>query len=293
MMTPQESLTVIELINRTSGYFKGKKLENPRLNAEQLLGHVLNLSRVQLYVSFERPVLPEELERFREVVKRRAASEPLQYILGQTDFMGLTFKVGPGVLIPRPETERLVEESANTIESAGLQSGRLLDIGTGSGCIAISLKKQFPSLHVTAIDISEQSLQKAVENAAQNQVNDITFVKHDIFNPWPEQIDSRFDMIVSNPPYISAPEFQQLPEEIRKHEPAEALTDRSDGLSYYKQIITLVRQGSPLQAGHLLMEMSGTNAGSIDAIAGDAGFSSVEILNDYNQLPRILKIKVK
>jgi release factor glutamine methyltransferase len=291
-MTDQPSWNVINLINTTTAYFQEKHIENPRLNAEQLLGHVLNLDRVELYLSYERPVHQNELAHYRKLVRRRAKFEPLQYILGKTEFMGLPFCVRPGVLIPRPETEQLVEEIIETINEQHLQSARVLDIGTGSGCIAISLKKEFPGLDITAIDTNQDILDVAIENGKRNALEGIRYIVHDIFTLWPENMDPDFDIIVSNPPYISEAEWKHLPQEVREYEPLSALTDHADGLNYYKHIFSLLHPGSRIHAQYLFMEMSGTNSQAITALAEGASFRKTEIRNDYNDIPRILKIKV-
>jgi release factor glutamine methyltransferase len=306
-MAEQRTWTVLDLINRTTVYFKEKSIDNPRLNTERLLGHVLNMSRVQLYLAFERPVNQEELDYFRELVRRRAKKEPLQYLVGQTEFMNYPFNVSPEVLIPRPETEVMVEEVIKTIKEQEMESGQILDIGTGSGCIAISLKKVFPDLRVLATDISEKALKSAQNNAHLNNIEDVFadhnlpgymdsdsglwFLKHDIRTPWPEEAISEFDIIISNPPYISKKEFTTLPPEVRHFEPPKALTDEADGLTYYEAIMKQVVLYKKIQTHYLFMEMSGSQTDAIISLARRLKPGTLEIIKDLNQIPRVLKIK--
>jgi len=303
-MKNQRIWNVLDLIQRTTEYFRDKNIENPRLNAEQLLGHVLQKDRVQLYLAFERPVTENELSHYRELVKRRAQHEPLQYILGSAEFMDCQFIVKSGVLIPRPETELLVEETSNIINQLSNKKLRILDIGTGSGCIAISLKKLHPDLQVWATDISTEALEIAMDNSILNNLptsgqsidssanKSIQFVEHDIMTPLPPDMPKDFDILVSNPPYISREEMPGLPSEVREFEPATALTDQSDGLSFYKHLFMMVSDKQIVTTRYLLIEMTGTQFEKIKSMAQTFSFDQVEIVNDLNRIPRVIKIKV-
>ncbi len=289
MSTAQKFLTILELINKTSSYFKQKNISNPRLNAEQLLARVLNMDRVQLYLQFDRLLSTGETEKFRDYVRRRAGHEPLQYIIGSTEFMGLEFKLSPSVLVPRPETELLVEKTLllkNEIEAI---NPKIWDIGTGSGCIAISIARFWPECALIASDISEDALAQAKENATLNEVSQsIEFIKHNILS---DPIDPAMqgDIIVSNPPYISKDEFKNLDNEIRLFEPQIALTDNSDGLIFYKKIFSLLENS--FKCKFILIELSGTNTEQITGLTKKLQFCEVDIFYDLNDIPRVLQIK--
>ena len=299
-MSANKSWQVLDLLNTTVQYFTDKEIENPRLNAEQLLGKVLNLKRVDLYVSFERPVSLRELQHFRELVKRRAQGEPLQYILGETEFMSLPFKVAPAVLIPRPETEILVEEVLKLKAVFPEQEVKILDIGTGSACIAVSLAHYWPQAKIFATDISGPAVELAKENARLNNVSEkIEFIQHDIFAPRPKELPGKVNIIVSNPPYISRREMAGLQNEVRDFEPKNALTDGADGLRFYRRIFTLCAlQGEAddesilAKNGFMLVEMSGSQPGKIINLAQEFKFKNISYTKDLTDIPRVLKTEV-
>ncbi len=198
-------------------YFRSKDVPSPRLSIEWLLAHVLQMKRLDLYLQFDRPLTHDELDAIRPLVLRRAEHEPLQYLTGSTDFYNLTLRVTPDVLIPRPETEQLVELILN--DHPDDTPVRFLDIGTGSGCIALAVKKARPAWQVTGIDISEAALRIAGENARENDL-DVTFRLATFREYAPPQ---KQDIIASNPPYISDDESAGLPKEVLTYEPAAAL----------------------------------------------------------------------
>jgi release factor glutamine methyltransferase len=217
--TPAE-WTVLTMLEWATSYFEEKGISNSRFSIEWLLAHILDVKRLDLYLLYDRPLSSEELEELRPLVKRRAAHEPLQYITGETDFFNTTIKVGPGVLIPRPETEQLVELALEKLQDQ--ENSEVLDIGTGSGCIAIALKKNRPAWNVTAFDISDDALSVAKKNAKLNET-EIHFWKDDIFTPSAESLSKKYDLIVSNPPYILREEKPDLDDEVKNYEPEEAL----------------------------------------------------------------------
>ncbi len=283
---------ILDLIRTTADYFGEKKIENPRLNAEQLLGYVLGLRRVDLYVAFDRPISAEELTVFRQLVKRRAAGEPLQYILGHTEFMGLPFKTHPAALIPRPETEILVEEVLKLKEHFSSPRVLMADIGTGSGCIAVSLAHYWTEARLIATDISSRALDLAKENAVQNKVEDrISFIEHDIFQEWQAPLPPEIDVLISNPPYISAAEFEELPQEIHDFEPRIALTDMGNGLRFYRRIFELFSRSGKPRVQYILLEMSGSQPQEIQQLATRMDLNSLSIIRDLNGIERVLKIK--
>ena len=234
--------TVIELINWTTEYLKEKDFDNSRLQVERLLGHTFGFDRVKLYLNFDRPLMPDELAKFKSLLKRRLNHEPLQYIIGESEFMSLPFRVAPGVLIPRPETEILVEKCMEYIKQCFPdQQVKILDIGTGCGNIAVSLAKYLENAIVTAIDISQKALNLAVENGRINNVSErIDFKLFNIHDEIPEIFRHAFNVVVSNPPYIRQNEFALLVKEIRDFEPKEALLAGEDGLVFYQRISNLL-----------------------------------------------------
>lgn len=285
---PQKSWRVLQLLNTTTDYLKQKGIENARLNAELLLAGVLKISRVNLYVSFEKPVSEKELTVFRNCVNRRLKDEPLQYILGQTEFMGLPFAVNPSVLIPRPETEIMVEEILKLKDN--LSAPDILDIGTGSGCIAVSLACLWHSSQNYAIDISKEALQTAEQNSRINSAMKITFIQKDLFSAWPHpDLPASYDVIVSNPPYVTKAEFPVLEKQVKDFEPQIALTDNQDGLLFYNQIFELVDK-KHLKTNWLFLEMSGSQPKKIVDKAKSFNFKNIDVIEDLTGIQRVLKI---
>jgi release factor glutamine methyltransferase len=280
---------VIEILKTTTDYFREKKIENPRLNAEQLLAHLLNLSRVQLYVQFERLLSSNEISIFRELIRRRATNEPLQYILGEAEFMGLNLKVTPDTLIPRPETEFLVEHIIKSVNNSINEIKTIIDIGTGSGCIATSLSHYLPGCKIFATDISQKAIDLAKTNASNNNLNNIIFLKHDILSAKNLPLET-VDIVVSNPPYMSVNEMTDLADEIKNFEPEIALTDYKTGLLFYEKILSLIDKD--LKCKFVFMEMNANNKDQIVSTAHNLGFSQVKVILDLNNLPRILEIRV-
>jgi release factor glutamine methyltransferase len=291
MATHHKSLTIVELINKTTTYFKQKDIENPRLNAERLLSHALNIDRVQLYLQYDRLLSEKEMELFRNYVRRRADQEPLQYIIGEAEFMGLNFKITPAVLIPRPETEMLVEKALLLKDNLKKTNPIIWDIGTGSGCIAVSIAHHWHGSSIIASDISDESLNLARENAETNGVlSRINFVSHNILSD-PVDLFLKADIIVSNPPYVSKSEFSMLGDEIRLYEPKIALTDNSDGLNFYKRIFSLIE--NKLECKFIMLELSGTQTNEILALADKINKAELELIEDLNHIPRILKVRIE
>ena len=291
MSTTHTPLTILEIINRATKFFKQKSIENPRLNTERLLCALLKIDRVQLYLQYDRIMTRNETELFREFVQRRAQNEPLQYIIGETEFMGLNFKVNPAVLIPRPETEILIEKILTLKDAHLFIDPSIWDIGTGSGCIAIALAHYWQKCTVLASDISESALSVARENAHMNNVSDkIQFLKHDVFDDPPDS-SMQIDMIVSNPPYVSLDEYQNLGDEIRLFEPQIALTDHLKGFRFYEKIFSLFENG--VECKFIFMELSGTHPDEIISLAKQYNFADVEVFNDLNNMSRVLQIKVR
>lgn len=225
-------LTVLDVIKKTTEFFAGKGIESPRLNAELLIGHGLGLPRMQLYLQFERPLAETELERIRPLVRRRGQREPVQYIVGTTEFCGLTLKVDRRALIPRPETEQLVELALASVPAPTT----ILDLGTGSGAIALALAIAVPGAAVVAVDRSEEALALARENAVGVGLAErVSFRQSDWFSNTPA---GPFDLIVANPPYLSAIETAATAAEVQQFEPSSALTANDDGFADLRAIIS-------------------------------------------------------
>jgi len=279
-------LTVLEAINRSTEFLEKKNIESPRTNAEHLLAHVLKCKRLDLYLAFDRPLKENETDIYRELIVRRGKTEPLQYIVGTVEFYGLEFKVNPSVLIPRPETELLIEKILESVNKE--DSLKILDIGTGSGNIAVSLAKNLSNSTLTAIDISEDAIEVAEENSELNNINgQISFYKIDFVN---EQgfSESNFDLIVSNPPYVSINDYSGLSPELKDHEPKIALTDNKDGLNFYSEISkkaqTLLNKN-----GKLFFEVGMGQAEEVKTILIQNSFSDIEIFKDYSNIERVVK----
>ncbi|HWA84630.1 MAG TPA: peptide chain release factor N(5)-glutamine methyltransferase [Opitutus sp.] len=278
-------LTVLEIIKRTTDFLAGKGVENPRLNAEHIVGHALALRRMQLYLQFERPLTEGELERIRPLVRRRGQREPLQYVLGETDFCGLKLKTDRRALIPRPETELLVEMLAARLATSPPAS--ILDLGTGTGALALALAKQFPTARVTGLDTSAVALELARENAAGTGLSErVIWLESDWFASVP--VDRAFDLIVANPPYLGAGEVAAAQPEVRDHEPQAALVGGGpEGLADLQAIIA----GAPrhLTAGGTLAVETGIaqHAQLLEA-ARQAGFARVGSHRDLTGRDRFI-----
>ncbi len=275
-----ETWTLLKLLRWTTNYFTEKGIDNPRLDAELLLADVLKLDRVGLYLNYDRPLSREELDVVRPLVKKRGQREPLQYLLGSTEFWSLPFKVTPDVLIPRADTEILVEEA---LARAG-STGELLDIGTGSGAIVISLASELPGWQLTGLDISAAALTIARKNIESNQVADrVTLLQCDLA----ELPTQQYDLIVSNPPYIAQQEWDELMPEVRCFEPQLALLAENDGLGCYQQLAAQI--DSRLKSGGwLLLEIGYQQAVAVQELLTAAGLHNLFIRKDYSGQPRVV-----
>jgi release factor glutamine methyltransferase len=280
-------MKLMDVLMMASEFLRSKHIENPRLNAELMLCHLLGINRMDLYLQFDRPLTGEERERYKILLRRRESDEPLQYILEETEFMSLRFRVSPLVLIPRSETETLVEKAMELLQ--GRTGVRVLDIGTGSGNIAVSLAKYISHAEVVASDLTSDILSMAQENAELNGVSDrISWVQSDLTaNAFPEEVQPPFDVVVSNPPYISKAEWDDLPREIREFEPRKALCDEDDGLTFFHVIaqkgIQILKPG-----GLLLVETGDGQGDKVPSILTGAGFTSVTVYPDLNGIDRVV-----
>lgn len=278
---------IIELINWTSDFLLDKGFPSPRTDVEWLLTSVLDCSRMQLYTDFQKPLTPTELAEFKKLLKQRLEYKPVQYIIGETEFMGLPFQVDERVLIPRPETEILVEHAVDWLRSQPQNSRNVLDIGTGSGCIAVSIAALVSEVKVTAMDISEEALQIAKQNAALNEVAErVTFLQDNIIEADPG--NGPFNLIVSNPPYIGRQESEMVQKDVVDYEPDIALFAEDDGLVFYQHFAS--RSSEWLEKdGYLILEIGGDHqVEPVTEIFRQNNWKNVNIIKDYNQRGRIL-----
>lgn len=273
-------MNVLEILRAAKDHLAARGCASPRLDAELLLTRALECDRLDLYVSHDRPVSEEERAQYRELVKRRAAGEPVAYILGEREFFGLTFEVDRRCLVPRPETEHLVDEAVSLL--GGRARPRIADVGTGSGCIAVSIAHEVPGACLVAVDAHEDALDVARANAARLVPDaDIRFVCGDLCAPLRD--DGPFDLIVSNPPYISTAEMAGLPKDVRDFEPTSALHAGEDPIAFH---LRLVEEGLPLLAegGALVMEVGEDGAerlrrhGEVRSINDLAGVARVVVV---------------
>ncbi|MGQ9805986.1 MAG: peptide chain release factor N(5)-glutamine methyltransferase [Chlorobiales bacterium] len=288
-MTEEKLWDVVSLLKTSAEFLKQKGIDNARLNAEWMLSHVLGLKRFDLYLNFDRPVSPKEREQYRELARRRLNGEPLQYILGETEFFGFLLKVDARALIPRPETELLVEEVIN--ELAKIPSPiKILEVGTGSGCIAIALAKSLQGAQLVAVDISPDALALAKENAESTKtIDQIKFIEADALAPdFAQRFAEPFDALVSNPPYIPISEKPTLQKEL-SYEPELALFTKT-GLEFYEKLCadaqTLLKPN-----GLLAFELHADNGEKVKNIATVHGFKNITLKKDYSGHVRMLLAK--
>jgi len=281
------SLSIAEALQIAGDELGRAGVPEARKEARSLLAHVLDLDWAVFITNPDKPLAESSLNRFQELVSRRSTGEPAQYITGVQDFYGRRFEVTRDVLIPRPETEGLVETVLPLLSVAA--PIRICDVGTGSGCIAITVLCENPSVHAIGLDISAAALEVAKRNAiAHNVANRISFIKSDCFDALTDDIS--FELIVSNPPYVSAKVLPGLQREVRDHEPRVALTPGVDGLAVIKRLITdAPRFLKP--AGHLVIEIGFDQSESIPALVDPAIWQLIDIVPDLQQIPRIVVLK--
>jgi release factor glutamine methyltransferase len=284
-----QSWTIRDLMKFSINYLQRHGFDEARLTVELLLSHALECQRIELYTHFEKPLSKEELKRFRACFERRLAHEPVQYIVGATSFMGLHFVLDRRVFIPRPETETLVEQVMMTCnQRKPNESTSILEVGTGSGNIAVALVKLLRGVHVTTIDRSSEALDVARANAAAHGVAEkIAFVEGDVFGAIETAFSSPFDVVASNPPYVSALEWNELDPEVRQFEPQTAVSDMEDGYKFYRRLadlaaVLLRREGS------MVVEVGAGQAESVTRILAEVGFGNLQVARDLQDIPRIV-----
>ena len=273
-------MTVLEVVQSTTDYFKKRQIESPRLNAEHLIAHVLGRKRLDLYLEFERALTEQELAPLREAVKRRGQGEPLQHLLGTVEFCGNTFACDKRALVPRHETEELVESLQSKFEN---RESKIVDVGTGSGVIALSLAAKLSAARVTATDVSSDALTLARENAERLRLTDrIRFLQGDLF----AGLDERFDLIVANLPYVAMRDRETLSREVL-HDPEVALFGGEAG----DEIIGRLIEAAPerlVQGGLLALEIGVGQAKSLEDRLREKNFHDIEAKNDYAGVIRFL-----
>ena len=275
-------MTVLEVLQSTTGYFQKRNIDSPRLNAEHLLAHVLSRKRMELYLDFERQVQESELAPLRELVKRRGSGEPLQHLLGTVEFCGRSFRCDKRALVPRPETEQLVELLISHLKSE-IACSRIIDVGTGSGVIALTLAAEFPKAEIVGLDISDDALMLARENAERLKLADrVLFLRSNLL----ESIQPDFDLIVANLPYVSTDDRQNLSREVL-HDPEVALFAGSRGDELMRQLIndapSWLRPG-----GMLAMEIGLGQSEALVAALAEKNYRDILTEKDYSGVIRFL-----
>lgn len=292
MSAPEEAWTVGRLLTWTVDYLQKQGVENPRLDAEVLLAHACGCRRIDLYATYSE--LADDITRatFRDLVRRRAAREPVAYLVGHREFYALDFEVTPDVLIPRPETELLVVALLDDVKrrAVGDEELRIADVGTGSGILAVCAAKYVPRALVTAIDISSAALEVAERNAIRHGVAErIQFVESDLFSTVPSS--PRFDYVVSNPPYVASAEMTSLAPDVREHEPKVALVAGERGTEVVERLLSqIATRLTP--AGMLLIEVSPMIAAAVEELVCNA--SALELgatIRDLAGHPRVVQAK--
>ena len=284
-----DSWTIRSLMKSSIAHLQKHGFDEARLNVELLLAHSLSCQRIELYTNFERPLNKVEVEEFRLLCERRLRHEPVQYIIGSTSFMGLQLKVDPRVLIPRPETETLVEQAMLVCNSLN-EEGRIniIDVGTGSGNIAIALAKFVKNSFVTGIDNSESALEVATLNRKLHGMESRVDLREiDVSEPVDQLLRRRFDILVSNPPYVPPDEWECLKPEVRDFEPRSATTDSKDGLEFYRRISELAPY-LLLDKGTVLLEVGDTQASSVGMMIEEAGFFEIAFVKDLQGVNRVV-----
>lgn len=296
-------MRLLDTIKKASDRLETSGIEDPLVDAEMLVLHASGMDRLRAFI--ENPEVDRRLlARINRLIQRRSGGEPLQYIIGHLDFLGLEIWIGKGVLIPRPETELLVEEvikTARSLKSEGRSikpaGGKtqnvksysplcMLDLCTGSGCIALALAREFPDARIIGTDISGSAITYAKRNAKLNGIGNVSFLRGSLYDPLKDSV--RFDLVASNPPYIRRGDIAGLQREIREWEPATALDGGEDGLDFYRTILSGAR-GYLNPGGSVLLELGYGQAEEVSALAARSGFGRIDLIKDFAGIDRVLK----
>jgi release factor glutamine methyltransferase len=287
-VSTEQPWTIGRLLEWTTQFLARKGAESPRLDAQLLLSHALGCTRTQLYTRYEELASEEGRQKFRELVQQRVQGRPVFYLVGRREFYSLEFEVSPAVLIPRPDTETLVGECLRLAREVA--APRILDVGTGSGCVAVTVARHHKGAQVTAVDLSPEALAVAARNAARHGVSErVRFLEGDLFAPLPP--GEPFDCIVSNPPYVPRGEIAGLAPDVRDHEPHLALDGGPDGFAVFDRLVA----GAPAwlkPGGYLLLEINSTREGPARArLGGHAGYELDRTIHDRAGQPRVLRAR--
>jgi release factor glutamine methyltransferase len=283
---PAAPRTVLEVVRLSTGYLQERGSESARLDSELLVAHALGLRRIDLYLQYDRPLGDRELDAVRELLRRRGRGEPVAYLVGAREFYGRSFIVNPSVLVPRPETESLVERAIRA--AGGTRSAlRIADLGTGSGCIACTLAAELPGVEVIASDTSREALAVAAANAdALGVAGRVLFVE----GGWGEGIVGEVDIVVSNPPYVTTTDLDSLPADL-SHEPRLALDGGADGLDAYRAIFSAVADRSPA-AAWIGLEIDSRRADAVRDLARTTWpYAEIAVSPDLSGRPRVLEVR--
>ena len=277
----------LDLVRVTASFFESHGVDAPRLCAERLLAYVLGCERIDLYTRFERPVAPDKLSQYRNLVRRRAAREPIQHLVGSTEFWSLAIRCDGRAMVPRPETELIVQTALDLTQ--GNETPAIADIGTGTGCIAIALASELKEARIVASDISPDALELAAENLeAHSLAERVPLLEGDLAAPFTARgMNGQFDIVLSNPPYVSELELAQAQPEVRDHDPRIALDGGADGFDVVRR---LINETSPLlrPAGFLILELGENQAGAAREMMVGAGWNAVRTLADGAGIERVI-----
>jgi release factor glutamine methyltransferase len=279
-------MNALDKLKEAKEFLENFGIDNAWREAELIISHCTGKDRIILYR--DNPEITEDIiSKIDECLKRRSKREPLQYILGYTEFRGLMIKVGRGVLIPRPETELLLEEAVKIISNFEfrISNFKILDLCTGSGCVALSIAREFPDAQIYGTDTSEIAIGYARQNSELNRINNVIFMKGSLFEPIKD--NPEFNLIVSNPPYIRRNDIKNLQPEIKNWEPLKAIDGGEDGLDYYREIIS-ESKGFLKKGGSLILELGIDQSEAVKKMALDAGFIEITLIKDFNEIERIL-----
>jgi release factor glutamine methyltransferase len=286
-----EVWTVRRILEWTTGFFDRKQIDSPRLSAELLLAHVLNVPRIKLYTGYDKALPPQALTPFRELVRRAGEHEPVAYLTGCVHFFNLELKIAPGVLIPRPDTETLVESVLQMVRhTVGMERPRILDLCTGSGCVALAIAKRLNESQITAIDLAAKAVELARQNAQELGLSDrVRVLQGDLFTALSDPIDlAPFDIIVANPPYIPTDDIPQLDRNVRDYEPVEALDGGKDGLAVHRRILAAAPERLT-PSGRIYQEVQFDQVAAVaELIESTPGLITPAILKDHAGHERVV-----
>lgn len=284
-------MNIKELLNRSDQFLAEKGIESSRLDAEVLMADLLDMERINLYVKYDYPLKSNEIDSYREMIKKRAQRLPVAYITEKKEFMSLEFRVKEGVLIPRPDTENLVEAVIEYCSEQELENPQIIDVGTGSGAIAVSLAHYIDDAKVVGVDLSAAALKVARQNMEKHELSErMSILKSDLLSEFIKREIKGIDIIVSNPPYISEAEMETLAPELKK-EPVKALKAGEDGLEYYKRLIPEAEKVLK-DGGRIFLEIGYQQAEAVSNLFGEK-WSQVEVEKDYSENDRIVSALFK